>query len=315
MAKILIGEDDSEMADFLKRNLAAKKHQCIVEPSGPRLLRIAKKRAPDLFMLDTSLADMSVFELCRQIRRAPDLYRLPILLLSEMAEDEEIQHAISQGVDEYVVKPFSMDNLLKKSLALVEQNNAGLKPDALTGLPGRKRVQRAIQHRISRKIAFSLAYIEFLNIQEFSRHFGMDARDKAILWLTNVLRKCGEELGPGSLLLGHVGGGHFVCILKPEDASYYCAQVRRYCQTHRRELYVSLKLIRAYDNALKSPTSEKAIPILDVAICVTNRPEDDYTTTQDLFEILSQIRQRATREHRRLGEGGVHVDRRKPPPS
>ncbi len=98
MARILIVEDDSRTAEFVGSHLRATGHDCLVAQTGIEALNIARNNGVDLLVLDVMLpGGASGFEVCRRVRSDPNLYTMPILLLSAMSGDEEILHGLAQG--------------------------------------------------------------------------------------------------------------------------------------------------------------------------------------------------------------------------
>jgi DNA-binding response OmpR family regulator len=307
VAKILIINSDKKAAEFIARNLSAAGHRCRVENSAEKAIEVAQANRPDLFVVDVMLAGASGFGVCRRVRWHPDLYTIPVVVLSSMVDEEEVQHGFSQGADEYIKKPFGMDHLSQRVDALLKANEDCLDPDPITRLPNAKLVRRELQHHISRQTPFTLAYVEFMHIREFGKRFGPEIRDKAVKWLADGLRDCSGDSPTMLISLGHMGGGHFVAILSSEDASFYCTRVRQFFQANFENLYETLGVARAYRHAAGDGSPENAPPNLDILLCVTARDGKEATTPRAMFEILSQIRQKALMRDR----GGVHVDRRR----
>lgn len=122
MANILIVDDDKRITDFLCDQLKLRGHACRFENRGEQLLEKVNMRDVDLLILDVMLPDVSGFEVCRRIRANTDYYTLPILFLSSMDSQEEINHGLAQGADDYVTKPFGIDELLARVRASVRRS-------------------------------------------------------------------------------------------------------------------------------------------------------------------------------------------------
>lgn len=306
MAKILIVDDDKRTAETLRNTLTAGGHTCTVEPSGVRAIEIARTAGFDVIVLDVMLPGVSGFEICRRIRRDADLYTMPILILSAMSSEEEVMHGLSQGADDYVTKPFDMNNLVQRIESLVRANSDVNAVDALTSLPGADSTKRELQRRISRQDGFGVAYVELLQIREFSYRCGADARGKAIRRLGRALVQCGADLQVTDLLAGHMGGGHFVCVMDPAVCEQYCAAVHKIWTENLGRLYASLGLEREYNAMVNKLADAPKTPILDVLCCVTTHDGKEAINSKNVFEILSHIRHRALESQ----SGGIHRDRR-----
>lgn len=307
MAKVLIIDADQKTAEQVLGHLRAQGHHCRIEPLAERAIDVADRKSPDLFVLDVMLPGTGGFEVCRRIRRHPALYTTPILVLSAMSDAEELEHALAQGADEFLAKPCNPDQLVNRVEALLVENAGCLVPDKITGLPNAKRIRRELQRRVSDHRTFALAYLELMNLRAFAREYGAASRDKAISSTAKALEKRLKELDDEDWSLGHMGGGHFVCMLTPGDAEFCDARLRASCQKRFEKLYESLGVARPHAHASASG-APGAPPALDILLCMTKREGKTPVTPQKLFETLTQIRQKVQAEH--IG-GGVHIDARR----
>lgn len=304
MASILIVEDDVRTADNIRHRLTTAGHTCALEQSGEQVLESAKRDSYDLIVLDIMLPGLSGFEVCRRIRRDPVLYTVPILMLSAMDGEEELLHGLAQGADDYVVKPFDMNNLLQRVEALLRVSADRRGVDEVTAMPGVGATKREVQRRVSCNDVFAVAYAELLNIREFARQYGADARAKAIRRLGRAVEQCGREFSQDEFFAGHMGGGHFVCVLPTDKAEAYCRLVRHAWVENLEKLYAAIGRPEAYI-AAKNKVGERSM-LVDVLLCVTVRDSKEISTSHQLFETLSQLRHKASAGF----EGGVYLDRR-----
>ena len=299
MAKVLIVEDDTVTAEQLTGLLGAAGHSCQVESNGAAALEKARENPPNLVVLDIMLpGGVSGFEVCRRIRRDPALYTLPVLVLSAMDGEEEVFHGLAQGADDYVVKPFDPRNLVQRVDALLRTQAHGPGVDPATSLPDAETTKREIQRRISLSEEFALAHCELAGLREFSKKYGADSRSKALRHLARALVQCGQRIFGDGFFAGHMGAGHFMVLLAPARAEAFCSWVEKLWHQHLDKFYASLDIA--------SPESAMQDRLLGVILCVTVRQPRDATTAQQLFEILSQLRQKALQSP----NGGVHLDRR-----
>ena len=114
MAKIMIVDDDPQAADQIASQLKTRGHSCAVMNDGEGVLEVARKTDLDLLILDVMLPSTSGFEVCRQVRRDDALYMLPILFVSSMNDEAEIQHGLEQGADGYIAKPIESQAFLQR---------------------------------------------------------------------------------------------------------------------------------------------------------------------------------------------------------
>ncbi|MET9888206.1 response regulator [Streptomyces sp. NPDC006430] len=121
MIRVLVVEDDPQLVRALKINLQARRYEVQAAGTGADALRLAAARRPDVILLDLGLPDMDGAEVIRNLR---GWSRAPILVLSARQTSEEKVRALDAGADDYVTKPFSMDELLARLRAATRRQKA-----------------------------------------------------------------------------------------------------------------------------------------------------------------------------------------------
>src|SRR4029079_17436611 len=105
---ILVVEDDQETRAALRRELAARGYRTVEAADGQEALRAWESRRPDLVLLDLGLPDMDGLDIVRRVRREATT---PIVILSGRYEEREKVEALERGADDYLTKPFGVDEL------------------------------------------------------------------------------------------------------------------------------------------------------------------------------------------------------------
>ena len=124
---VLIVEDEAPLVALLRYNLEREGFAVAEAADGEEaLLQIAERR-PDAVLLDWMLPLVSGIEVCRQIRRAPATRSTPVIMLTARGEEGDRVRGLNSGADDYVVKPFSLDELIARLRAVIRraQPNAG----------------------------------------------------------------------------------------------------------------------------------------------------------------------------------------------
>src|SRR5215211_4578953 len=120
-ARILIVEDEEPLTLLLRYNLEAEGYDVDTSARGDEGETKLKESPPDLLVLDWMLPGMSGIELCRRLRARPDTERLPIIMLTARGEENERVRGLATGADDYMVKPFSVPELLARVKALLRR--------------------------------------------------------------------------------------------------------------------------------------------------------------------------------------------------
>ena len=124
---VLIVEDEAPLVALLRYNLEKEGFAVAEAADGEEaLLQIAERR-PDAVLLDWMLPLVSGIEVCRQIRRAPATRSTPVIMLTARGEEGDRVRGLNSGADDYVVKPFSLSELIARLRAVIRraQPNAG----------------------------------------------------------------------------------------------------------------------------------------------------------------------------------------------
>jgi phosphate regulon transcriptional regulator PhoB len=119
--KIQIIEDDRDIVELVRYNLANEGFEVSSSMDGLSGLAQLRKSPPDLLMLDLMLPKMPGLEICKEIRRDPSLNRLPILMLTAKGEEADRVVGLEMGADDYVTKPFSPRELVARVKALLRR--------------------------------------------------------------------------------------------------------------------------------------------------------------------------------------------------
>ncbi|MEV7288397.1 response regulator transcription factor [Streptomyces sp. NPDC093252] len=120
MTRVLVVEDDPQLVRALVINMRARRYGVDSATDGATALRLAAARQPDVVMLDLGLPDMDGVEVIRALR---GWSRVPILVLSARQASDEKVAALDAGADDYVTKPFSMDELMARLRAAVRRTD------------------------------------------------------------------------------------------------------------------------------------------------------------------------------------------------
>jgi len=306
VAKVLCIDTDAHFGKFLCTQLKDAGHKCILDSRGDRVLKMMEQHSVDIVIAEVMLPDACGFEVCRRIRSHPEFFTVPVILMSAMASEDEVQHGLSQGADDYLTKPFDTKVLIQRVSEQLKSAHAATQPDATTGLSSAKMIKAVIQRNITQKIPFATAYIELDNIADFGKFSGDDHRNKALRHLSRILDRYGKALESPHFHAAHMGLGHFICVMEPEFVLPYCERVYLSWESHLPEFYESVGL-KMPKNAKTTVKNSRTAPFLSLTICVTDSELTGADSFKEYFEVLEQLRKKANNE----GGTGIHLDHRK----
>lgn len=123
--RILIVEDEADLADLLVYNLGRAGHETVVARDGRSGLAKVRELQPDLIVLDVMLPHLSGLEVAREIRTDPRIALTPIIMLTARTAEADQIGGLAAGADDYIAKPFSIKVLLARIDALLRRTKAG----------------------------------------------------------------------------------------------------------------------------------------------------------------------------------------------
>jgi DNA-binding response OmpR family regulator len=171
MPSILIVEDDHDIAALIAHYLKKEGYDGEIIPDGGRALAAAREKPPDLVILDLMLPGLNGVEVCRALRGDNRTAALPIVMVTARGEESERILGLDSGADDYIVKPFSPNELMARVRALLRRT---------TPKPSKERILRCgpISVDVERHTVSSdgenvrLTAKEFLLLQYFLEHRG-----------------------------------------------------------------------------------------------------------------------------------------------
>jgi PleD family two-component response regulator len=211
---ILIVEDDLDVAEMLNAYFRVQGYEVFTVNWGEDGVRSALASAPDLVILDIRLPDIDGYEVARRLRDDRRTQDIPIIFLTEKRERADKLQGLELGVDDYITKPFDIQELRLRVRNALKRTTQGSLTNPVTGLPEGgvvdERLAEALQAGGS---AFLLVDLE--NVDAFREAYGFVASDDVLravsVMIANTLREAGS---PGDFA-GHLEAASFVLVLTP----------------------------------------------------------------------------------------------------
>jgi two-component system, OmpR family, phosphate regulon response regulator PhoB len=123
---VLVVEDETALATLLRYNLEREGYRVFEARDGEEALILADEAKPDLVVLDWMLPELSGIEVCRRLRARGPMRNVPIVMLTARGEETDRIRGLDTGVDDYIVKPFSMSELLARLRAVMRRARPSL---------------------------------------------------------------------------------------------------------------------------------------------------------------------------------------------
>ncbi len=119
MAKILIADDERDIRDLITFTLRFAGYEVVPTTNGEEAYQAALREIPDLILLDVRMPRMTGYQACQQIKADARTRHIPVVFLSAKGQEGEVQTGLEAGAAEYILKPFSPDQLTDKVKSLL----------------------------------------------------------------------------------------------------------------------------------------------------------------------------------------------------
>jgi two-component system phosphate regulon response regulator PhoB len=231
MARILVIEDEPDIQQILDYNLREKGHKVFIAGKGEEGLRLAREKRPDLVLLDLMLPDIPGTEVCKTLKSDPLTRNTQVVMLTAKGEEIDRVVGFELGADDYVVKPFSVRELLLRVQAILRRSQG--EQEAVPGIQfGTLRVDREAHRVWANETELELTALEFkLLVTLYDRKnrvqtraallsdvWGIDA-DITTRTVDTHVKRLREKLGEAGAYIETVRGVGYRFADNPEEAT------------------------------------------------------------------------------------------------
>lgn len=172
--RVLIVEDDSGIADFLQLELEHEGFEVLHAEDGRKALELFESGAPDIILLDIMLPKLNGLEVLRRIRKTS---RVPVIMLTARGDTLDKVSGLDSGADDYLAKPFEIEELLARMRAVMRRNEANDEPLKLRGIELNR---NSMEVKINKE-RIALSKTEYLLLKTFIENKNVVlSRDKII---------------------------------------------------------------------------------------------------------------------------------------
>jgi PleD family two-component response regulator len=289
--RILVVDDEPHIRQILKFTLEKADYQVFTAADGKEALDKMGETAPNLVLLDVMMPKMDGFEVCRKMREDFVMSQIPVIMLTAKGDLNEKVRGLDGGANDYLVKPYSNEELLLRVRNVLEWNIKQKEANPLTGLPGNTAIERELIRRIDLKKPYAFLYIDIDNFKGFNDYYGYQKGDEIIEFLAGILTKSVEKLGSKEDFIGHIGGDDFVVIMSPSRAEMMAKYVIDEFDKGALLLLDEDDVKRGYLEVRDRQGELKRIPVMSVTMALVMSTDNKIGHFAEINDIASSLKE------------------------
>jgi diguanylate cyclase (GGDEF)-like protein len=237
LEKIMVVDDDVVSAELLRSTLRSAGYQIVISTAPRKALGVIETELPDLIVMDVVMPGINGFQLCQAIRGHPALQFTPLIFVTAQAETGELVKGLSVGGNDYVLKPFSPDELLARVRAQLDRL-AGLREaavrDGLTGCFNHMHFKELLDREVVRHRRYgggmAVALIDLDHFKKVNDNYGHLVGDSVLQCVARTLK----DTVRATDAVARYGGEEFGILFintKQAGAIHVCERIRKFLET------------------------------------------------------------------------------------
>ncbi len=288
--KILIVDDEPLIRRILRFTLEKAGYHVSEACNGVEALECVSRGKPDLVILDVMMPKMDGYEVCRKMRQDFGMNQIPVIMLTAKSELTERMKGLEGGANDYLVKPYSNEELLLRVKNVLEWNIKQKEANPLTGLPGNTAIERELKRRINQQEPFAFLYIDIDNFKGYNDYYGYHKGDEIISFLAGIMTRTVEKLGAKEDFIGHIGGDDFVMATSPARAEIMAQHIIDEFDKSALLLLDGSDVKRGYLEVANRQGEVHRVPLMSLTIALVISSDNKIEHFAEISDIAKEVK-------------------------
>ena len=293
--RALVVDDEQDLGEMVRLALTQRGYTVDVAVNGTQALEQLQATLPDVILLDRHMPDMDGLDLLLKVRSNPFLAQIPVMVLTAGAQSADKMAAYDAGADDFLHKPFDLDELVAKCNALIRLARRNLERNPTSNLPGADAIEDAISTRLNDGEAMAVCHADLDHFKSFADSHGFERANEVILMTSRVLTGISMLEGDGSEFVGHLGGDDFVLVLPDARFRRVCTRILEEFDHKRGRFHTVEELQQGYYVARDRRGRVGQYPLLSLSIAAVTSARSQFATPAAAGELLVEKKMRAKR--------------------
>jgi DNA-binding response OmpR family regulator len=222
---ILVVEDDLDVADMLNAYFQVQGYEVITANWGEDAVRVCTKTVPNIVILDIRLPDIDGYEVARQLRSNRRTREVPIIFLTEKRSRSDRLQGLESGGDDYITKPFDIQELRLRVRNALRRNNQGSLTNPVTNLPEGALVDEKLSEYLDRQ-DWAILRVSVENLESFRENYGFVASDDVLRAISLMIHNALRDQGGPNDFLGQITPTGFILFTSPNGVAELQERIR-----------------------------------------------------------------------------------------
>lgn len=290
--RILVVEDDTDIHTMLRIYLTGQGYTVDVAPKGGEALLLTKKALPNLIVLDINLPDMSGYDVCRELRTTTRTSHIPIIFLTQKDERSDKLIGLELGADDYITKPFDIEELKLRIQNAIATAQRGKQMDATSGLPLGSLIEEHLRTLMQSQHDWTYIDIKINNFSMFSEVYGWTAGDEVVRFMTLLLGEVIDSHGTPDDYPGHPGRDNFVLITHTDNLEPLLEHFTERFATDIQQHYSFIDRERGYMLVPGDDGRDQRVELMVVSVGMVSTRTHQFSDIREVTELAAEDRRR-----------------------
>ncbi|NWG18348.1 MAG: response regulator [Chloroflexi bacterium] len=290
--RILVVEDDFDIANMLRIYFTGQQYEVQVAPRGGDALQMTRKQLPNLIILDIMLPDMNGYDVCRELRTTTRTSHIPIIFLTQKDERSDKIAGLELGADDYITKPFDIEELKLRVQNAITAANRQSHIDPKSGLPTGRLIEEHLRTLMHGSKQWAYVDMKINHFDPFIEVYGFLAGDEVMRFAALVIGEVVDDLGTPDDYVGHPGRDNFVIITHAEDAEKLKQQLVERFNDEVRQHYSFIDRERGYILVPDGTQGERQEPLMTLAVGSVSTRTHQFSDIREITELAAEDRRR-----------------------
>jgi PleD family two-component response regulator len=292
--RILVVEDDLDISNMLRFYFGGQGYEVQVAPRGSEALMLTRKQLPNLIVLDIMLPDMNGYDVCRALRTTTRTSHIPIIFLTQKDERSDRIQGLELGADDYVTKPFDIEELKLRVQNSITAANRQTQIDSKSNLPTGRLIEDHLRALMHSERAWTYIDFKISSFDSFTDVYGFVAGDEVIRFLAVLIGEAIDEHGTPDDYAGHPGRDNFIVITHSDAPDRLRDGLIDSFNEKVKQHYSFIDRERGYILVPDNLYGELQVPLMTLSAGAVSTRTHQFSDIREITELAAENRRRGT---------------------